>query len=174
MPHKDQRETKTHTHTHIRLRQTKTNQQPCKRALILLLPASRHDKHNTHRKTKTQHTQLSAICLPPASFLTHRCRSDVITASSSLFLQRHRSSLLLSQGMQFNLLLRPWVLLHFPTSPPSITFHPCHPPPAHQPHYSWLDCFMLLVVVFLPRVIRHHSPHILQYKKKSMPPLSTT
>ena len=139
--------------------------------LILLLPASRHDKHDTHY-SKTKHTTHPAP--GDMSTTTHHSSRSTAAPMSSLPLPPHFCSAIdLSRGMQFNLLLRPWVLLHFPTSPPSIILQPFHPPPAHQYHYSWLDCFMLLVVVFLPRVIRHHSPHM-QKKKNSMPPLSTT
>ena len=144
--------------------------------LILLHPASTHDKHNTHY-SKTKHTTHPAP--GDMSTTTHHSSRSTAAPMSSLPLPPHFCSamivvapLLRCAIQSAAAVLRPWVLLHFPTSPPSITFHPYHPPPAHQHHYSWLDCFMLLVVVFLPRVIRYHSPHM--QKKNSMPPLSTT
>ena len=60
--------------------------------LILLLPASRHDKHDTRIKTKhmTHDTPSSRrYVYYHASFFTQHCRSDVITTSPSPFLQRH-------------------------------------------------------------------------------------
>ena len=52
MPHKHQTETTTHILDQITTNQER-NQQLCKMTLILLLPASRHDKHDsTHIKTK--------------------------------------------------------------------------------------------------------------------------
>ena len=151
--------------------------------LILLLSASRHDKHDTHY-SKTKHTTHPASSQQyvyyHASFFTQYCRSDVITTSPSPFLQRHDhrcSSFQLCNPICCCGLGSCCTFL--PAFNPSLS-NPFHPPPAHQHHYSWLDCLMLLVVVFLPRVIRHHSPQL--HKKKNlhqkqqmtMPPLSTT
>jgi len=95
MPHKDQRETITHMY-HIMTNQER-NQQPCNMTLILLLPASRHDKHDTHINTKhmthpapgdmsttTHHSSrstaapMSSLPLPP-----HFCSAMIVVAPLS-------------------------------------------------------------------------------------------
>ena len=148
--------------------------------LILLLPASRHDKHDTRTHQDETHNTPSSrrYVYYHASFFTQHCRSDVITTSPSPFLQRHDrrcSSFEVCNPICCCGLGSCCTFL--PAFNPSLS-NPFHPPPAHQHHYSWLDCFMLLVVVFLPRVIRHHSPHIHIHEKHQMtnpmPPLSTT
>ena len=56
--------------------------------LILLLSASRHDKHDTTHQNEAHDTRSSRRCVYyHASFFTQHCRSDVITTSP--FLQRH-------------------------------------------------------------------------------------
>ena len=144
--------------------------------LILLLPGYKHDKHDTTHQNETHDTPSSPrYVYYHASFFTQHCRSDVITNSPSQFLQRHDrrcSSFEVCNpncccGLGSCCTFYQPSIHHFPTD----TTH--YLLPAHQHHYSWLDCFMLLVVVFLPRVIRHHSPHM-HKKKNPMPPLSTT
>ena len=91
MPHKDQRETITHIEDQITTNPDH-NQQPCKTTLILLLPASRHDKHDTHIKMKhTTHPAPGDISTTThhSSRSMQHCRSDVITTSPSPFLHRH-------------------------------------------------------------------------------------
>ena len=144
--------------------------------LILLLPASRHDKHDTHIKTKhtTHPVPGRRYVYYHASFFTQHCRSDVITTSPSPFLQRHDhrcSSFQLCNPICCCGLGSCCTFL--PAFNPSLS-NPFHPPSTQQHHYSWLDCLMLLVVVFLPRAIRHHSPHIHYHQMTTMPPLSTT
>ena len=138
------------------------NQRPCKRALILLLPASRHDKHDTTLLQNETHNTPSSrrYVYYHASFFTQHCRSDVITTSPSPFLQRHDRRCSSFEGCNPICCCGLGSCCTFlPALHPSLS-NPYHPPLAHQHHYSWLDCLMLLVVVFLPRVIRHHSPHI--------------
>ena len=93
MPHKDQRETITHIEDQITTNPGR-NQQPCKMTLILLLPASRHNKHDTRIKMKhtthpapgnmsttTHHSSrstaapMSSLPLPP-----HFCSAMIIVA----------------------------------------------------------------------------------------------
>ena len=141
--------------------------------LILLLSASSHDKHDTTHQNETHNTPSSQQCVYyHASFFTQHCRSDVITTSPSPFLQRHDrrcSSFEVCNPICCCGLGSCRTFL--PAFNPSLS-NPFHPPSTHQHHYSWLYCLMLLVVVFLPRVIRHHSP--LLHKKEPMPPLRTT
>ena len=175
MPHKHQTEIITHIWDQITTNQER-NQQPCKMTLILLLPASRHDKHDTtHIKTKhTTHPAPGDI-----STTTHHSSRGTAAPMSSLPLPPHFCSAMIVVAPLLRCAIQSAAaaaldLAALSCSPPSITFQPVfHPPPAHQHQYSWLDCFMLLVVVFLPRVIRHHSP-LLQKKKKRKPQLSTT
>ena len=150
--------------------------------LILLLPASRHDKHDTHY-SKPKHTTHPAprdMCTT-----THHSSRSTAAPMSSLPLPPHFCSAMIIVAPLLSCAMCNLICCcglgsyctFLPALHPSFS-NPFHPPPAHQYHYSWLDCFMLLVVVFLPRVIRHHSPHIQKEKKKKkknpMPPLSTT
>ena len=73
MPHKDQRETITHMYQSTTNQER--NQQPCKMMFILLLPASRHDKHDTTH-IKTKHTTCAApsdMSTTIAAFFTQHC-----------------------------------------------------------------------------------------------------
>ena len=141
--------------------------------LILLLPASGHDKHDTHIKTKyTTHAAPGDM-----STTTHHSSRSTAAPMSSLPLPPHFCSAIDRRCSSFEV-CNPICCCglgscctFLPALHPSLS-NPYHPPPAHQHHYSWLDCLMLLVVVFLPRVIRHHSPQM--HKKNPMPPLSTT
>ena len=151
------------------------NQQPCKMMFILPLPASRHDKHDTHKHDK--HTTHAAP--GDMSTTTHHSSRSTAAPMSSLPLPPHFCSAMIVVAPLLRCAIQSAAaalgLAALSSQPSSFTFQPVfHPPPAHQHHYSWLDCFMLLVVVFLPRVIRHHSPHMQKKKKNSMPPLSTT
>ena len=85
MPHKDQTETITHIYDQITTIQER-NQQPCKMTLILLLPASRHDNHDTtHIKTKhTTHAAPSDM-----STTTHHSSRSTAAPMSSLPLPPH-------------------------------------------------------------------------------------
>ena len=85
MSHKDQRETITHILDQITTNQDR-NQQPCKMMLILLLPASRHDKHDTtHIKTKnTTHSAPGDM-----STTTHHSSRSTAAPTSSLPLPPH-------------------------------------------------------------------------------------
>ena len=94
MPHKDQRETITHILDQITTNQDR-NQQPCNMALILLLPASRHDKHDTthikrkhtthpaprdmsnttHHSSRSTAAPMSSLPLPP-----HFCSAMIVVA----------------------------------------------------------------------------------------------
>ena len=85
MPHKDQRETTTHIEDQITTNQDR-NQQPCKMTLILLLPASTHDKHNTHY-SKTKHTTHPAP--GDMSTTTHHSSRSTAAPMSSLPLPPH-------------------------------------------------------------------------------------
>ena len=84
MPHKDQRETITHMYQSTTNQER--NQQPCKMMFILLLPASRHDKHDTtHIKTKhTTHAAPSDM-----STTTHHSSRSTAAPMSSLPLPPH-------------------------------------------------------------------------------------
>ena len=84
MPHKDQRETITHIWDQITTNQDR-NQQPCKMTLILLLPASRHDKHDTH--IKTNHTTRPSS--GDMSTTTHHSSRSTAAPMSSLPLPPH-------------------------------------------------------------------------------------
>ena len=85
--HTKTREKQSHTYK-IRLRPTnqERNQQPCKMTPILLLPASRHGKHDTH--IKTRHTTHPA---PDAMSTTthHSSRSTAAPMSSLTTLPPH-------------------------------------------------------------------------------------
>ena len=85
MPHKDQRETITHIWDQITTNQER-NQQPCKMTLILLLPASRHDKHDTTH-IKTKHTTNPAP--GDMSTTTHHSSRSTAAPMSSLPLPPH-------------------------------------------------------------------------------------
>ena len=85
MPHKDQRETITHILDQITTNQER-NQQPCKMTLILLLPASRHDKHDTTH-IKTKHTTHPAP--GDMSTTTHHSSRSTAAPMSSLPLPPH-------------------------------------------------------------------------------------
>ena len=84
MPHKDQRETITHMYQSTTNQER--NQQPCKMTLILLLPASRHDKHDTHY-SKTKHTTHPAP--GDMSTTTHHSSRSTAAPMSSLPLPPH-------------------------------------------------------------------------------------
>ena len=146
--------------------------------LILLLPASTHDKHDTTH-IKTKHTTHPAP--GNMSTTTHLSSRSTAAPMSSLPLPPHFCSAMIVVAPLSRCAIQSTVaalglaahsyqpsIHHFPTD----TTH--YLLPAHQHHYSWLDCFMLLVVVFLPRILRHHSPHVQKKKKNLMPPLSTT
>ena len=85
MPHKDQRETTTHIEDQITTNQDR-NQPPCKMTLILILPASKHDKDDT-KHIKTKHTTHPA----PGDISTTAHHSSRSTAApmSSLPLPPH-------------------------------------------------------------------------------------
>ena len=85
MPRKDQTETITHIYDQITTNQDR-NQQPCKMTLILLLPASRHDKHDTHY-SKTKHTTHPAP--GDMSTTTHHSSRSTAAPMSSLPLPPH-------------------------------------------------------------------------------------
>ena len=84
MPHKDQRETITQMYQSTTNQER--NQQPCKMTLILLLPASRHDKHDTHY-CKTKHTTHPAPS--NVSTTTHHSSRRTAALMSSLPLPPH-------------------------------------------------------------------------------------
>ena len=143
--------------------------------LILLLPASRHDKHDTTH-IKTKHTTHPAP--GDMSTTTHHSSRSTAAPMSSLPLPPHFCSAMIVVAPLLRCAIQSAAaalglaaLSYQPSISRLSTRYP--PPPAHQYHYSWLDCLMLLVVVFLPRVIRHHSP-LVKKKKNPMPPLSTT
>ena len=85
MPHKDQRETITHILDQITTNQER-NQQPCNMTLILLLPVSRHDNHDT-RHIKTKHTTHAAPS--DMSTTTHHSSRSTAAPMSSLPLPPH-------------------------------------------------------------------------------------
>ena len=85
MPHKHQTETITHILDQITTNQER-NQQPGKMTLILLLPASTHDKHDTHY-SKTKQTTHPAT--DDMSTTTHHSLRSTATPMSSLPLPPH-------------------------------------------------------------------------------------
>ena len=85
MSHKHQTETITHILDQITTNQER-NQQPCKMTLILLLPASRHDKHDTTH-IKTKHTTHPAP--GDMSTTTHHSSRSTAAPMSSLPLPPH-------------------------------------------------------------------------------------
>ena len=145
--------------------------------LILLLPASRHDKHNTHY-SKTRHTTHPAP--GDMSTTTHHSSRSTAAPMSSLPLPPHFGSAMIIVAPLFSCAIQSAAAA---LGLAALSYQPSiHQFPTRSTHHlptnittsgSWLDCLMLLVVVFLPRVIRHHSPHM-EKKKCPMPPLSTT
>jgi len=132
MPHKDQRETITHMYQ-IMINQER-NQQPRNMTLILLLPASRHDKHDTtHIKTKhTTHPAPSNM-----STTTHHSSRSTAAPMSSLPLPPHFCSAMIVVAPLFSCAIQSAVaalglaalssqpsIHHFPTSVPPTTCPP--------------------------------------------------
>ena len=116
--------------------------------LILLLPASRHDKHDTHY-SKTKHTTHPAP--GDMSTTTHHSSRSTAVLMSSLPLPPHFCSAMIIVAPRFSCAIQSAaaalglaVLLHFPTSLQSITFQPV--PPTIYPTTSLLLALLLNVV----------------------------
>ena len=139
MPHKDQRETIKHMYQSTTNQER--NQHPCKMTIIFLLPAFRHDNHDTTH-IKTKHTTHAA----PSDMSTtthHSSRSTALRCHHYLsfpFLQRHDhrcSSLQLFNPICCCGLGSCCTFL--PAFNPSLS-NPFYPPSTQQHHYSWLYC----------------------------------
>ena len=142
--------------------------------LILLLPASRHDKHDTHY-SKIKHTTHPAP--GDMSTTTHHSSRSTAAPMSSLPLPPHFCSAIDRRCSSFEVCnpicccgLGSYCTF-LPALHPSLS-NPCstHHLPTNitTPGLTALCCWLWSS---LPRVIRHHSPHMHHH---SMQPLSTT